>query len=99
MELETSKIDFKHLFKIVSIDIDKVKFKKYEISRNSSIMSNSGFELVELGKEIGEETHICKPDVIYEIAGKVGSIIKGFEVQLTGKSRKKVLIVSVTFVT
>ncbi len=56
------------------------------------IRLKAGYEIVNLDKEVGEETYQCKPEVIMELAGKTGHIIKGFEVEMTGKKKKKVLV-------
>ncbi len=60
----------------MKIDLNNaVTFKKYLINRNPTL-SNTGLESVELGKEIGEEVHICKPEIIAELSGKAGIWIK-----------------------
>lgn len=92
MEMKTEDIDFKHLFKVTKIDLNIVTFKKYDVERNSTLVAKEGYETVKLGKEIGEEIHICKPDIIGEIAGKTGLVIKGFKVKVTGKKVKKVVV-------
>ncbi|MDD3474402.1 MAG: hypothetical protein PHP08_00680 [Candidatus Dojkabacteria bacterium] len=92
IEIENNKIDFKYLYRITDIEIDKVTFIKYEINPPTTSISNSSKSVITLGNIEGREIYICKPDVIYEIAGKVGSVIKGFEVDILGKSRKKVLV-------
>lgn len=92
MEIETSKVDFKSLFKVVRIDINIVTFRRYEIERNASLVAKEGYETVKLGKEIGEEVHVCKPEVVAELAGKVGLTVKGFEIKIMGKKNKKVIV-------
>lgn len=90
MKFEATKINFTELYKIVKIELDIVTFKKYTINRNPTL--ETGYESVELGKEIGEEIHKCKPEVILEIAGRVGMIIKGFGVVMTGRKVKKIVV-------
>ena len=92
MEIESDKINFNELYRITKIELDTVTFKKYMINRNPTLGYYIGSESVELGKEIGEEIHKCKPELIAELAGNVGMIIKGFEVTLNGKSKKKVVV-------
>jgi len=91
MEIETSKINFDSLYKVVKIEFEIVTFKRYNVSTNPTLMK-PGYSFIEFGKEIGEETLKCKPDVIAELAGKVGMIIKGFEIVVAGKKVKKVLV-------
>jgi len=97
MEMESSKIDFKELYKVTKIDLDIVTFKKYEIRRNAGIVAKFEHEIVDLGKEIGEETHVCKLEIVAELAGKVGLIIKGFNVEVTGKKKKKVSVSKIIY--
>lgn len=98
IQINNNKIDFKYLFKIAKIDIDRVTFKKFEVENPTMNIIDNTKSNISIGKEIGEEIHICKPDVIYEVAGKVGSVIKGFEVVLLGKSRKKVLVSKILYI-
>lgn len=91
MEIESSKINFNELYRITKIDIDTVTFKKYGIDKNPTF-SRIGYESVSLGKELGEEIHKCKPEIILELAGHVGIIIKGFEVSFVGKLKKKIIV-------
>lgn len=100
-EMEISKIDFNYLYKIVKINVDKVTFRKYSINRLSlpitlSNMMSEKKELVVLNKEIGDETYVVKPEVSILIAGKVGKIIKKFNVELSGKKRKKMIVNEIT---
>lgn len=89
IEIETGKSNFKYLYKITDIEIDKVTFVKYEVISTGNILDSTK-STITLGNIEGKEIHICKPYIICELAGKVGMLIKGFEVELIGKSRKKV---------
>jgi hypothetical protein len=90
IEIKKGDIDFKYLWKIIKLDIDKVTFRKYNIRRLMS--DRDGYEFIELTEDVGEETHSCKPEVIMQLAGKVGTIIKGFICELVGEKKDKVKI-------
>lgn len=79
LEIEKSKIDFKFLWKIKEIDVNLVKFEKYAIHPEKSINDQSKV-IVALKELIGTETHKVTSDVQLELSGKVGEIIKSFEV-------------------
>ena len=78
LEIEKSKIDFDHLWKIKEIDVNIATFEKYAIHPEMSIgnPNNSNISLKEL---IGTEKHKLTPDIQLELSGKVGEIIKEFE--------------------
>ncbi len=84
IEIEKSKIDFKQLWKIGKIDVDRVTFVKYGIERTMS-MNDENKETVVLREVIGEETYKCTPSIIEELSGRVGEIIKGFVVERKGR--------------
>ena len=95
LEFKKENIDFKYLWKIIKLDIDKVTFRKYAIRR---LMSNrEGYEVVELTEDIGEEIHSCKPEIILQLAGKVGIGIKGFICELVGEKKDKVKIGNIIY--
>lgn len=89
LEIEKSKIDFTHLFKIKEINIDIITLVKYDISMNMSIGDNTKSN-ISLKEIIGTETHRATSDVIVELAGKTGEIIKNFIVEKTGKKNVKI---------
>lgn len=66
-------------------------FKKYSIKRSSSLI-NTGTEIVELGEEIGTEIHRVSPELLEELVGKTGLIVKSLVMKTTGKKVKKVFI-------
>jgi len=78
LEIENSKINFDHLWKIKEIDVNIVTFSKYEIRPEMSI-GDSTKSIIALKELIGQETHKVTPDIQLELNGKVGEIIKGFE--------------------
>lgn len=90
MEIEKDKVDFNFLFKIAEINIETVKFIKYEISRNMSLINTETHTNISTKEQIGIETHRATVDVIKEIAGRTGELIKGFEVEKIGKFSIKV---------
>lgn len=90
IELDIKDIDFRFLFKVTEINVDRATFKKYGIKRLDS--ENEGKELIDIGEEIGKETHLVTPDIAAELAGNVGMLIKGFKVVVRGKSRKKSIV-------
>lgn len=90
-EIEKSKlVGVKFLWKIGKIDVDKVTFVKYGISRMMSIM-NKNNETIVLGEILGEETYKCVPDVILQLGGRVCDVIKEFELEKRGKIDVKVV--------
>ncbi len=90
MEIEKNKIDFNFLFKIAEINIETIKFIKYEISRNMSLINTETHSTISIKEQIGIETHRATTDIIKEVAGKTGELIKGFEVEKIGKFSVKV---------
>lgn len=97
MKIKSNEINFKHLYKVTKICIDVVTFKKYEIDRTQSLKIDDDRETVTLDREVGEEIYNVKPEVISELAGKTGLIIKSFEVIITGKKKKKVLVNKINY--
>lgn len=84
-EIEKSKlVGVKYLWKIGKVDVDKVTFAKYGISRMMSMM-NENNETIVLGEMVGEEIYRCYPSVIQKLSGRTGEIIKGFTVERKGK--------------
>ena len=92
MEIEKEKIDFKYLFKVVKIELDIVTFKKYKITKNSSLVSKPGIEVVDIGEEVGTETHKVTPELLEELIGNTGMIVKSLVAKAVGKKNKKVLV-------
>ena len=84
IEIKKGKINFKTLWKIGKIDVDRVTFIKYSIERNQSLLSDDN-ETIVLGEIIGEETHRCYPSIIQQVSGRTGEIIVGFDVERKGK--------------
>lgn len=78
-EIEKSKIDFKHIWKIKEFDVNIVTFAKYDITSNGSIDNPLKCNIT-LKELIGTEKHKVSPDVQIELSGKVGEMLKGFEV-------------------
>lgn len=93
-DIEKDKIDFKNLWKIGKIDVDKVTFVKYGIERTNSI-EDENKDTVALGGVIGEETHKCSPGVIMTLGRRVGDIIKDFVVEKKSKSVKVEKIIEI----
>lgn len=94
LEIEKNKIDFKSLWKIGKIDVDKVTFVKYEIERTDSIEYENK-ETIVLAGLIGEETHKCSIGVIMTLGRRVGDVIKGFVLEKKGKSIKVEKIIEI----
>lgn len=92
MEIKTENINFRHLFKIMKIELDVVTFKKFNIKRNSGLTSISGFEIVELGEEVGTEIHRVTPELLEELIGNTGMIVKTLVAKTMGKKVKKVFV-------
>lgn len=86
-EIDKDRINFRCVWRIGKIDIDKVTFIKYGIERMKS-MSNGNKEIVVLKEVMGDETHKCNTSVIEELSGKVGEVIKEFVVERKGKNIK-----------
>lgn len=91
-EIEKGKIDFESIWKIGKIDVDKVTFIKHRIERTMSM--NDDKEIVTLEEIVGEETYKCIPDVILKLGGRVGDVIKKFEIERKGKTDVKVIRIS-----
>lgn len=91
MEMESSKIDFKYLYKITRIELNVIEFKKYDINRTHSIV-DSNKENINLGTEMGTEKYTVLPEVNEVLTGKVGELIKGFKGKVYGKKSKKYMI-------
>ena len=53
MEIEKDKVDFNFLFKITEINIETVKFIKYEISRNMSLINTETHTNISTKEQIG----------------------------------------------
>ena len=87
-EIEKSKIDFKHLWKIKEIDVNVVVFEKYAIHPEMSISDPTNKSIISLKEFIGTETHKVTPDIQLELSGKVGEIIKSFELNKHNNSVK-----------
>jgi len=67
------------LFKINDINIDTVRLTKYEVRKNASVLDEPpSYVLKEI---LGTETHKATPDIIKELAGKTGELIKSFKVE------------------
>lgn len=94
IEINKSEIDFNHLWKISNIDLDKIKFVKYNIKQNVSISDDKVTILFE--DIIGEETHKAVPSVILNLTGRVGDIIKGFKTQQKSQAVKIYQIIELT---
>lgn len=90
LEFDESEIDFKHLFRIIRINLNKVTFRKYVIGTFNSIDNDK--ITVSLKDDIGEEVYEVTPEVNLLLAGHVGDIIKGFKGVLEGKKKKKFVI-------
>lgn len=88
IEIDIGKVDFKVLWKIKEINLDTITFVKYDIGRGMSL--EEGKESILLEDVIGTETHKCQSNVILQIGGEVGKIIKGFKLEKTGKTTIKV---------
>lgn len=84
IEIKKSKIDFTFLFKIKEVNLDIVTLIKYNISKDMSIGDNTKSS-VSLKEIIGTETHKATSDVIVELAGKTGEVIKSFTLEQLGK--------------
>lgn len=90
-EIEKSKlVGVKFLWRIGKLYLSEVTFQKYGISRMISIM-NENNETVVLSEMVGEETHKCVPDVILQLGGRVGDVIKEFKLEKRGKIDAKVV--------
>ena len=87
-EIEKSKIDFKYLWKIKEIDVNVVVFEKYAIHPEMSISDPTNKSIISLKEFIGTETHKVTPDIQLELSGKVGEIIKSFELNKHNNSVK-----------
>lgn len=94
LDIEKDKIDFKSLWKIGKIDVDKVTFVKYGIERTNSI-EDENKDTVALSGVIGEETHKCSPGVIMTLGRRVGDIIKDFVIEKKSKSVKVEKIIEI----
>ncbi len=92
MEMKTENINFKQLFKLTKIELDVATFKKFNIRRTSTIMAKPGFEIVELAEEVGTEIHKVTPELLEELVGNTGMIVKSLIVKTTGKRTKKVFV-------
>ncbi len=92
MKIRSEDITFKHLFKITKIELDIVTFKKYNITKNSTLSSEPGYEVVELAEEIGTEIHRITPELLADLIGNTGIIVKSLVVRTTGKRTKKVFV-------
>lgn len=92
MEIKTENVDFKHLFKLTRIELDVVTFKKFTVKRSSGLSSSPGTEIIELGEEIGTETHKVTPELLAELVGNTGMVVKALVVKTTGKKIKKVFV-------
>ncbi len=97
IEIEKSKVDFTSLFKIKEINIDTVTLVKYSISKEMSIGNNDKINII-LKDIIGTESHKATPDVITQLAGKTGEIIKSFTIEKIGKHGKIVKITKVIWI-
>lgn len=93
IRIKSEKIDFNNLYKIIKINIDKVTFRKCSIKRLMS--ENKGEEIIEIGKDIGDETYYVSGEVSKKLVGRVGDIIKEFKTELQGKKKKKLVVVDV----
>ncbi len=97
VEIEKSKVDFTSLFKIKEINIDTVTLVKYSISKEMSIGNNDKINII-LKDIIGTETHKAISDVIVELAGKTGEIIKSFTIEKIRRHGKIVKITKVVWI-
>lgn len=69
------------LFKINDINIDIIKFTKYEVRKNASVLDEPpSYVLKDI---LGTESHRATQDVILELARKTGELIKSFKVEKT----------------
>lgn len=91
LNIVKDKIDFKVLYRIVKLNIDKVTLKKYDVIRSLSERGDN-FEIVNLGKEIGELTVNVLPEVAVEVSKMIGNVVKDFKIELAGKKKKKSVI-------
>lgn len=90
-EIEKNElVGVKFLWKLGKIDVDRVTFVKYGIKRMMSIMDDNK-ETIVLDEIAGDETHKCTSDVILQLGGKVGDVIKGFKLEKKGKAGVKVV--------
>jgi hypothetical protein len=86
--IEKGKLEgVKYLWKIKAIEVDIVTLVKYKIQRNMSMLDENK-EVIILDEMIGEEKHKCYPHIILQIGGKVGEVLKSFEIEQKGKSIK-----------
>lgn len=92
MKIRTEDITFKSLFKITKIELDVATFKKYNIIRSSPLSSEPGYEMVDLAEEVGTETHRITPELLADLIGNTGIIVKSLVTKTTGKRTKKVLV-------
>lgn len=85
------------VYKVVKINLDVITFERYEINKPVSSLTDDKKSIIELGKKIGEETHLVSQEVICGLAGNTGMIIKGFRVSVKGKTRKKIVVTEVDY--
>lgn len=83
-EIEKNKINFTHLWKIKMIDVNVVTFEKYEVHPECSISDSVNKSKITLKDFIGTEIHKVSPEVQIELSGKVGEVIKDFELSKVG---------------
>lgn len=92
IELKKEDINFQFLWKIKEINVDTITFSKYDINREMSL-NNEDMENIVLRDVVGTETHKCTPNVILEMGGKVGEIIKGFTLDKINRTVRVINII------
>lgn len=88
LDIEKSKITFDCLWKIKQVDVDIITLAKYAIHPEMSINNPTTHSIITLKELIGTETHKLNPNIQVEVAGKVGEILKSFEMKRTNSSVK-----------
>ena len=90
LEFDELEIDFKHLFRIIRINLNKVTFRRYVIGTFDSLDNDK--ITVNLKDDIGEEVYEVTPEINLLLLGRVGDVIKKFDGKLEGKKKKKLVI-------